>query len=94
MYGTTPLYRARGDKAVHKAFASGVDYWQRWYHGGHAWVMKEVVETFFLVRQRHDTHALVAVSPAAGDGLSHLPEEIWLAVLGIFHSVDCRTFHE
>ena len=87
--GNTPLDLAQGDKAVTKVFASGIDYWQRRRHGGHAWVMKEVVKTLLLIRQRLDTHALVAAAaPAAGGGLPHLPEEIWLAALGFLRSAD------
>ena len=88
--GATPLDCADGHKGVAEVFASGVDYWQRKRHGGHAWVMKEVVETLLLVRQRLDAHALA--NPGAAHAqvplLPHLPEEIWLAALGFLRSAD------
>ena len=58
-----PLALAGDDKAVRAVFLSGVDYWQRRLHGGHSWVMRQVVKTLLLVRQR-----LAAVSVAARSG--------------------------
>ena len=91
--GGTALALAAGDKAVTKAFASGVDYWRRKLHGGHAWVMKEVVRTVLLVRQRVDARALLHPAPGTAAGvlpitLPHLPEEIWLAPLAFLRSAD------
>ena len=74
-----------------EVFASGVDYWQRKRHGGHAWVMKEVVETLLLVRQRLDAHALANLgTPHAPlhPAFPHLPEEIWLVALEFLRSAD------
>ena len=84
----TALALAAGDKAVTKVFASGVDYWQRRLHGGHAWAMKEAVQTLLLVRQRLDARALLDPAPAAAGSLPHLPEEIWLAALAFLRSAD------
>ena len=90
--GATPLDYAEGDKAVRKVFASGVDYWQRRLHGGHAWAMKEVVWAVLLVRQRLDADAL-AVAVGALPHLPHLPEEIWLAALAFLRSADFMPLH-
>ena len=83
--GRTPLDLAAGDncKGVLKVFASGVDYWQRRYHSGHAWSMKEAVITLLLVRERLGALASTAPSP-----LPHLPEEIWLALCAFLRSAD------
>ena len=89
LHGDTAVALAAGDAAVLKVFASGVDYWQRKRHGGHAWAMKEVAWTLLLVRQRLCAQALAAPGPAAAPGaLSHLPEEIWLAACGFLRSAD------
>ena len=86
--GDTALALAAGDKAVAKAFASGVDYWQRRLHGGHGWAMKEVVRTLLLVRQRLDAEALTEPDPATPGALPLLPEEIWLAALWFLRGAD------
>jgi len=83
--GDTPLKLAGGDTGVLKAFASGVDYWQRRRHGGHSWAMREVVRTLLLVRQR--LGALAAATPAAAL-LPRLPEEIWLAACAFLRGAD------
>ena len=80
--GMTPLDLAGGNKGVLKLFASGVDYWQRRHHGGHAPALKAAVAALLLVRQRLDAYA-----PAAAP-LPHLPEEIWLAACGFLRSAD------
>ena len=63
--GQTPLDLAGGDKHVSKLFASGVDYWQRRRHGGHAWAMKAAVTTLLLVRQRLGRCAAPTPAPPA-----------------------------
>ena len=82
--GASPLdiARGRGDKHVLAAFASGVDYWQRRRHGGHAWVLKRVVATMLLVRQR-----LIGAPPPTA-ALVHLPEEVWLLVCAFLRGAD------
>ena len=72
-------------KAVRAVFLSGVDYWQRTRHGGHSWAMRQVVLGLMLTRQRLDNAAPQA--PAA-HALVHLPEEIWLLMLGFLRSAD------
>ena len=66
-------------------FLSGVDYWQHRRHGGHSWEMRQVVLALMLTRQRLDNAA--PPTPAAG-ALVHLPEEIWLLMLGFLRSAD------
>ena len=46
-----PLDLAGADKGVRTVFASGVDYWQRRRHGGHAWALREAVVALLLGRQ-------------------------------------------
>ena len=76
----TPPDLAGGDAGVAAVFASGVDYWQRRRHGGHAWAMKEVVATLLVVDQRLDAkHTAI---------LPYLPKEIWLVVCGFLRSAD------
>ena len=101
--GKTPLDLAGGDKGVLEVFASGVDYWQRKRHGGHAWVTREAVATVLLVRQRLDARAAQPPAPPAHGRvlrsrsaaltralphLPHLPEEIWLAVCAFLRGAD------
>ena len=81
---------AGGEAAVRKVFASGIDYWQRTRHGGHAWVMKEVVRTAMLIRNRLKDHT--PASPAVVV-FPDVPEEIWLAVLGFVRSADFMQQH-
>ena len=78
---------AENHAAIIRAFASGVDYWQRKLHGDHGWAMKDVVRTLLLVRQRLDARVRTALVPTAG-ALPHLPEEIWLVPLGFLRSAD------
>ena len=90
--GNKPLnYGAR------KAFASGVDYWQRKRHGGHTWSTRQVVTTLLCVRQRlfaEDSDGDTDRRKVEDlDALPHLPEEIWLAMCAFLRSADfapCR----
>ena len=93
--GDTALAMAAGTEVISQVFASGVDYWQRPRHGGHALVMKEVVKTLMLVRQRLDAlDALDTNVPAAttdandARALPHLSEELWIKALGFLRSAD------
>ena len=84
-----------------KVFASGVDYWQRRRHRGHAWALREAVTALLLARQRLGARAAAkALAPpgrvlrsrsgsaARARALPHLPEEIWLAVCAFLRSAD------
>ena len=84
---------------VRTLFASGIDYWQRKHHAHHSWAMKQVVLTLLLVAQRMGVHAEITQPLAlSGDAhtpvqhpplsLPHLPEEIWLELLGFLRSAD------
>ena len=67
-------------KAVYK---TGIDYWDRRYHGFHAHSMKQVVATILLVRQR--------AAHGCGPGVSALPPlpvEIWMLVLRFLRGAD------
>jgi len=72
------------DRALVAILLSGVEYWRRKHHGGHAWAMKEVVKTLLLVDQRLDAQAVLN-EPA---GLPYLPKELWLAMCGFLRSAD------
>lgn len=80
------------DKVVFSVFSSGVDYWQRRRHAGHAWAMRRVVRTLLLVRHRLGTAPAVraagALPGAVFPGLPHLPEEIWLAACSFLRGAD------
>ena len=94
--GSTPLALAGGDTGVLKVFASGVDYWRRTRHGGHARALREAVVALLLVRQRlgHQAAApahgrvLRSRSAALAHALPHLPEEIWLAACVFLRGAD------
>ena len=96
-------------KELRAVFLSGVDYWQRKHHHGHAWLTKEAVKALLLVRQRLDARADPArgASPAQGGRvlrsrarararpppLPHLPEELWLFAFGFLRSADFVPAH-
>ena len=102
--GSTALELAGDSKEVKAAFLSGIDYWERRRHTGHAWAMKAVVWTLLLSRGRHaacsrgnspvNTPPRLAGRdprsrpPTPTPTLPLLPEEIWLVVCSFLRSAD------